>query len=91
MKMNDPAICCSKCFDVIARRNQKAAQFWLQLCDLEKTHGLFGIKCNDTPAMRDLELMKFIITTETNSTILIKVLNKQTDEQGPFFCRGDCE
>ena len=91
MKMSEPALCCDDCFHKIAVKNQKAANLWLQLCDLEKKHGLFGIKMNDSIAMQYLEQSKFILTTETKGVILVKVLNKQIDDEGEYFCRGDCD
>lgn len=88
MKMNEKAICCEKCLKVVAKRNVASSRLWLDLCDLDKKYGIFGIKSCENPHLRILELFRLIMTTESDKTIFIKVSGKKSDAEGDFYC-GD--
>jgi hypothetical protein len=92
MKMSKPAVCCDSCFEKIANRSTSAARLWLDLCDLEiASQGLFGLKIKDSSVLRILELLGFILTTDSSNVLMVKVNGKKTDAMGTYFCGGKCD
>lgn len=91
MRMDKPGVCCGQCFELIARIDTSAAKLWLDLCELRMHSTIFGIITDDTPDLRLLESLGFILTTETSTIIFIKVLGHQKDALESFFCGGRCE
>ncbi len=89
--MSEPGICCGECFDIIAKRSLKAATLWISLCEIQTNSSIFGLRTKDFPALRILEILGFIRTTDTPDIIIIKVLGQQEDNDGVFFCGGHCE
>lgn len=91
MKMSKPGLCCDSCFGLIAKRSTSAAKLWLDLCDLEITCGsLFGLKSSDFPTLRLLEILGFVLTTDTPQIIIVRVKGKRHDAMGTYFCGGTC-
>lgn len=91
MKMSSDALCCDDCFHLIAKRNSTAASLWLDLCQLEKTYNIFGLRMDDFPNLRLLETMGLLVSTDTDELIIIKVNGKKIDEDGPYYCGDLCE
>lgn len=93
--MSKEAVCCEKCFGLIARKSTTAARLWITLCDVELLYGNhFGVDACDWASLRQLELLGFVLTTEAASTehaVLVRVDGKQSDEEGVYFCGGRCE
>lgn len=89
MKMNE-AVCCHHCFEQLGKRSVHSAKLWLDLCDLNVKNGLFGIKMDDFPELRMLEVLGFITTTEQAEFIMVKVNGEKLDEKGKYFCCGSC-
>lgn len=85
--MMSKVVCCDECFARIGARSTSAAKVWLELCKLKAESGIFGLKTDDFPELRILELMEFIITTETSNLLLVKVKGSQDD----YFCAGGCD
>lgn len=90
MKMSKPGLCCDRCFELLAKRSTNAAKLWLDLCEIQSTCEVFGIKLEDNPFFQLLENLEFITTTDLPSMILIKVHGQTHDSLGPFFCGGNC-
>ena len=88
--MSETGICCNECFDLIARKSTISAKLWLDLCDLYIKSNIFGLRSEDFRELRILELLGFIITTETPDIILVKVQGQCEDYQGVYFCGGFC-
>jgi len=84
------AICCDGCFELIGMRNVYAARLWLDLCNLKVKNGIFGVKTSDLPEIRMLEVLGFITTTDSEEHIMIRVNGDKNDQEGPFFCCGNC-
>lgn len=88
--MNEEAMCCESCFKIIAKNSTIAAQIWITLCDLQFNHKVFGLMVEDTEHIKLLESLRFITTTDTNSVTIFKVHGLQEDEDGKYFCTGEC-
>lgn len=86
--MNKYFICCEKCFKVIGKKNTTAARLWMDLCTIYLEHR----KVIETPAsyvkeLRILENLGYILTTDQDETILIKVLGHLVSQSGVHcFC-----
>lgn len=79
-----PSPCCSRCFKDIAVQSTMSARLWLKLCDLfikldgdlvenailEFTHSLTDVDLS----VRELEINKFLVSTESKSGMNIKLL-----------------
>lgn len=90
MTVPNPGVCCDQCFAMIATRCPRAAVLWLDLCDLDMQFNTFALETVDVASLRLLELFGFVITTDKDNLIIIKVLGRQKDDIGEFFCIGDC-
>lgn len=90
MPMSKPGLCCDKCFEMIARRHTASAKLWLDLCELQLYSHVFAIKSQDFEMLRLLEVLGFIVTTDTPDYIIVKVKGKKYDGKGAFFCTGQC-
>jgi len=90
MKMSKPGLCCDNCFGLIARRSTSAARLWLDLCDLQMQSQQFGLRTLDFPTLRLLEILGFILTTDIQGVIIVKVKGRVDDTLGTYFCGGKC-
>lgn len=91
MKMSKPGVCCDNCFGKIASRSTGAARLWMDLCEIDlKNPKGFGIRLEDFPTLRLLEVLGFVVTTETDSMIIVHVQGKTSDSYGTYFCGGKC-
>lgn len=87
--MMNKVICCDECFASIGKRSTSAAKMWLELCALKVESGVFGLRTNDLPETRVLEVMGFITTSEFlngEEGMFVKV----NGEKHNYFCRGRC-
>ncbi len=91
MKMSNRGYCCDDCFSKIAIRSTASAQLWVDLCEIQADCNLFGLAMKDFPALRILEILGFIVTTETPEIIVVKVLGEHEDDEGVYFCGGNCD
>ncbi len=93
MKMSKPGLCCDSCFHIIANHSPNAAKLWLDLCDLQILFDdVFGLPSKEIALkLRVLELLGFIVTSETLELTMIKVNGKKADHVGVYFCGGQCE
>lgn len=88
MQMSKYFFCCERCFEIIGRKNTKAAKLWMDLCALSLNNETEYISVNtNSPEIRDLEILGFLTSTENESGIVIK-MNKyiKTIDGEPFFC-----
>lgn len=90
MLMSKPGLCCDECFDLLAKRSTVAARLWLDLCAIQSSCSIFGLKIDDNPPMQLLEYLGFITTTDMPNLIVVKVRGKEEDGLGSFFCGGKC-
>ncbi|MFI0477762.1 MAG: hypothetical protein ACH349_01365 [Candidatus Rhabdochlamydia sp.] len=88
--MSDPGLCCDECFNLLAKRSVDAACLWLDLCEIQKSCKVFGLKVEDDPYFQLLECLGFITTTDALSLIIVKVHGREEDGLGAFFCGGKC-
>lgn len=91
MKMSRSGYCCEKCFWKIAKKNTTAAKLWLELCDDERDFDAIGLSQKDLTAIRRLEIMGFLVTTDLFNDILIKVTGRISTTHGTFYCGGQCQ
>ena len=91
MTMSESQLCCEKCFNMIAKRDANTAKFWMHLCDIQNmTNGILGLKTDDFPQLRKLELARLIITREVPGMILVHVKVKDAHSDSPYYCGGSC-
>jgi hypothetical protein len=76
---------------MLAKKSTKMAKLWLDLCDIQHKHGLFGLVSPETVEFKTLETMGFITSTETSDLLIVKVNQEEDFFLGPFFCGGKCE
>lgn len=88
MKMDEKYfVCCEECFKNIGKKSTSAARLWMDLCAMDCSYGLTGLKAQDDPELRTLELNGFIRTTDKLDHINIRLLGHMETEDGePFFC-----
>ena len=93
MMMSEQRYCCDRCFDSIGRRSVDAARLWLDLCELAQSSDptLVWINTEPSPSLRVLEVMGFLVTTETDTQTRIRIKGESSDETGIYFCGGECE
>lgn len=90
MMSEEKASCCELCFHNIAIEMPKAGLLWLDICDM-CVHTDFVITNYRTfKELLFLENAGYLISTDREDYIIIKILNKQYDQDGLYFCRGDC-
>ncbi len=86
--MNEYYICCDECFDTVARRNTTAAMLWMDLCKISSRQGeVLYLEVQDFSELRTLEKLGFIVSTEMNNFLAVKVKGKHLAEDGEdLFC-----
>lgn len=80
--------CCEDCFDTIAQRNTTAAKLWMDLCAMRLcTSEVFALKTEDFPELRILEVLGYVVSSETDQYIKIKMQGyyKNSDDVD-LFC-----
>lgn len=72
----------------IGKTNTSAAKIWMDLCALQEKHGpRVPIKGNGFSELAVLEKMGFIVTTETDGYVVVKVQGGELDEDcETFYC-----
>lgn len=92
MRMSEKAVCCPTCFANLCMDNVSVATLWLELCDLHLQHGIFLIDILDTFELNILENKGFIVSTEKDNYIIVKVLGQQVDEENQiYYCPHGCD
>jgi hypothetical protein len=88
MKMSKYFICCEKCFEVIGKKNTKAARVWMDLCALRLAQGeVINLQIQDFPELRTLELLGFLVSTDHPYSTSIRIAGHiHTVEGQDFFC-----
>lgn len=90
MKMTDQSLCCDRCFHILAQKSPSAAKMWLDLCDIQfHTKRLVGLINFDLTSLRLLEILGFIITSETHELVIVNV-KTNISEDNQYFCGGKC-
>jgi len=88
MKMNDYFVCCEQCFEVIGKRNTRAARLWMDLCSmiLESGEPVFFLS-SDFPELRVLETLGFLVSTDLDDSLAIRIHGHMSTLDGEhFFC-----
>lgn len=80
--------CCVSCFDKIAQKKPKAANLWLNICNVyTSVQGLFAVKNFDTKELRYLERNGFLVTSDDDEYIVIKLKGCLSDSKQNFvYC-----
>ena len=88
MKMSKYFICCEECFRNIGLRNTKAAKLWMEFCAMRmEMNGVFLLDPKNIAELRILENMGYIVSTDQNEYVAVKVKGYMNSERGePFFC-----
>lgn len=90
--MRKKSICCSDCFNFIARKSVSAAKLWINLCesvsnDIEKDPVLVIVPDkNYINVFASLERMGFIVTTETLDYLFLKMNGIYSKRIGEICC-----
>ena len=88
MNMNNSFVCCEQCFKTIGKRNVRAARLWLDFCAMKLQKGDYiYLKPQDFPELRVLETLGFLMSTDTDESIVVRVNGyMHTDDGAHFFC-----
>ena len=89
--MNKNFTCCQECYDVLREKSSQTADLWMLLCKYRLIEGNI-IHCfiPELPELRILENLGFIVTTEKEDIIAVKVRGYLLSVDGePFFCSKD--
>jgi len=79
-------ICCERCFESICRESTRAAKVWMDYCAHQLSIGQ-TIKAQDSPEIKKLEVMGFIVSTEIDTGLLIRVNGHMNTMDGEhYFC-----
>lgn len=92
MKKNkEKFLCCEKCFYDICKLDIPTARIWIRICDIyEKVKSnVFSINIPDFEELRILENNGFLVTTETNEELIVKLNGVRNDNAGTYFCIRD--
>ncbi len=81
-------MCCEKCFETIGKRNTRAAKIWMDVCCMHLNTGkVVFLKNQDFPELRVLEMLGFLISTDQQNGLAIRVNGHMSTEDGEhFFC-----
>lgn len=84
-------MCCSKCFERICSKSVSAGKLWLNLCEIQAAFCKRPLTSDEeSKELKILESLGFITTTDTIPHIIVKINGQQEDEEGIFFCIGNC-
>jgi len=89
MKMTKYFICCEKCYQDIVNKSLASAYMWMELCKrvLENENTVIEYFDVIIPSLRILEENKYILSTEREKMIAIRVNGYMLSEDGQhFFC-----
>ncbi len=79
---------CEKCYHCLLKINENTPRLWMNLCSFSMHAGNpVIIDSTDFPELRELEKAGFILTTERNDSISVRVNGYlKTDDNQHFFC-----
>lgn len=88
MKMSNYFICCEECFETIGKRNTNAARLWMDVCALKLEKGeVVELQLGDFAELRILEMLGYVVSTEKENCIVLKINGHMYTEDGQhFFC-----
>ncbi len=92
-KLSDEIVCCDDCFERIGKVSAKAARLWLDFCDFYSSiKGPFVVskKPYFLKSLKELELLGFLVTHETNDCLIVRMAGYNTTPCN-YFCIGDCD
>lgn len=85
---------CQKCFEAIEKKSSHCAEVWLSICKVfyEINKKIILVKPFYYKELRTLEMMKFILTTDVEEAIAIRVLGEEKPQgKDIVFCGGRCD
>lgn len=95
MEANKYFVCCEQCFESICRESTRAAKLWMDYCAHQLSVGqIVELEDRDSPEIQKLETMGFIVSTETDTRLLVRVNGHISTLDGEhYFCvkAGHCE
>ena len=87
MKMTKYFICCEKCFELAAKRSPNAAKLWMDFCAIKLEEGEVICLHKNFPELRSLETMGFLVSTDLEDSIAVRINGHMTTEDGEhYFC-----
>jgi hypothetical protein len=88
MTMSDYFVCCERCAETIGMRNARAVRLWMDFCALRLQQGeVVLLRSHDFPELRVLETMGFLISTDQENFLAVKVRGHlHTSEGDHYFC-----
>lgn len=87
MKMTKYFICCEKCFETAAKRSSNAAKLWMDFCAIKLQEGEVLCLQKNFPELRTLESLGFLVSTDLEDSIAVRIKGHMTTEDGEhFFC-----
>lgn len=86
--MNKYTMCCEKCFQAIAQTNTIAAKIWMDFCAFAAENSQpLKILHPDFPELRELENQGFLVSTDQDDSILIRLNGNVKNQFGDhWFC-----
>lgn len=84
-------MCCERCFGILGRKSSNAAKIWMDICavSLNVDRDVVSIEGYDKE-VRVLEKSGFVISTELDSGLWVKVKGHYTTSNGEhYFCSRD--
>ena len=84
--------CCEKCLQTIGTINTPAAKTWMDLCQIGNIKGFTEVKFYDCHQFQILERHGFLVSTEKEDGIAIRLNGKcHTNDGLDLFCiKGGC-
>lgn len=82
-------ICCEQCFEDIGKRNTRAAKLWMDFCAMHMNYDqeIFSLNTLDFPELRVLETLGFLVSTDQERNLAVKVNGYCKSMDGDhFFC-----
>lgn len=81
-------ICCEQCFETIGKIDTKSAKLWMDFCAMHLEKGeVLTLHPLDFEEIRTLEVLGFLVSTELEKTLAIRINgHMKTDEGEDFFC-----
>jgi hypothetical protein len=85
--MNEKFICCEECFNILREKSSQCVNLWKTLCQFHLKGEVILCFLPELPEFRILEQMGYIVSTETDTSLAVKVNGCFFSEEGePCFC-----
>jgi hypothetical protein len=81
-------VCCEECFHTLGKKKAKLVRLWMDLCTMYcAANRSVYLDEQIIPNLRNLENLGFVVSTECNNGLLIKVMGHCVSNEGErCFC-----